>query len=126
MADEIEAEKIDVSNAENGGNSEKKKSEFGRTLKSYLNKGVEASRKGIKSAGSAIGEFGDKSVIRLDIAQLKSKLDKELRNLGEAVAAEFSESENVSRESVAEKLKAISDIKEKIGEKESSLKKYEK
>lgn len=102
---------------------------FAKTLKQYLDKGVEASKKGLKTAGSAISEFGDKSVNKIDIVQLKSRLEKKYQDLGQAVAGQLSEDGiSISKDSlvVSEKLSAINELKEKINEKEASLKKHEK
>lgn len=102
---------------------------FAKTLKQYLDKGVEASKKGLKTAGSAISEFGDKSVNKIDIVQLKSRLEKKYQELGQAVAEQLAEDGiSISKDSlvVSEKLSAINELKEKINEKEASLKKHEK
>lgn len=102
---------------------------FAKTLKQYLDKGVEASKKGLKTAGSAISEFGDKSVNKIDIVQLKSRLEKKYQELGQAVADQLAEDGiSISKDSlvVSEKLSAINELKEKINEKEASLKKHEK
>lgn len=102
---------------------------FAKTLKQYLDKSVEVSKKGLKSAGSAISEFGDKSVNKIDIVQLKSRLVKKYQELGQAVAEQLAEDGiSISKDSlvVSEKLSAINELKEKINEKEASLKKHEK
>lgn len=102
---------------------------FAKTLKQYLDKGVEASKKGLKTAGSAISEFGDKSVNKIDIVQLKSRLEKKYQELGQTVAEQLAEDGiSISKDSivVSEKLSSIKELKEKIHEKEKALKKYEK
>lgn len=102
---------------------------FAKNLKQYLDKGVEVSKKGLKSAGSAISEFGDKSVNKIDIVQLKNRLVKKYQELGQAVAEQLVEDGiSVSKDSlvVSEKLSSIKELKEKIHEKEEALKKYEK
>ena len=100
---------------------------FAKTLKQY--KSVEVSKKGLKSAGSAISEFGDKSVNKIDIVQLKNRLVKKYQELGQAVAEQLAEDGiSISKDSivVSEKLSSIKELKEKIHEKEEALKKYEK
>lgn len=122
MSEEINEEK----KAEENSSGKKL---FAKTLKQYLDKGVEASKKGLKTAGSAISEFGDKSVNKIDIVQLKSRLEKKYQELGQAVADQLSEDGiSISKDSlvVSEKLSAINELKEKISEKEASLKKHEK
>lgn len=102
---------------------------FAKTLKQYLDKGVEASKKGLKTAGSAISEFGDKSVNKIDIVQLKNHLVKKYQELGQVVAEQLAEDGiSISKDSivVSEKLSSIKELKEKIHEKEEVLKKYEK
>lgn len=102
---------------------------FAKTLKQYLDKSVEVSKKGLKSAGSAISEFGDKSVNKIDIVQLKNHLVKKYQELGQVVAEQLAEDGiSISKDSlvVSEKLSAINELKEKINEKEASLKKHEK
>lgn len=102
---------------------------FAKTLKQYLDKSVEVSKKGLKSAGSAISEFGDKSVNKIDIVQLKNRLVKKYQELGQAVVEQLAEDGiSISKDSlvVSEKLSAINELKEKINEKEASLKKHEK
>ena len=101
---------------------------FAKTLKQYLDKSVEVSKKGLKS-GSAISEFGDKSVNKIDIVQLKNRLVKKYQELGQAVAEQLAEDGiSISKDSivVSEKLSSIKELKEKIHEKEEALKKYEK
>ena len=80
---------------------------FAKTLKQYLDKSVEVSKKGLKSAGSAISEFGDKSVNKIDIVQLKNRLVKKYQELGQAVAEQLAEDGiSISKDSivVSEKL----------------------
>lgn len=122
MSEEINEEK----KAEETSSSKKL---FAKNLKQYLDKGVEVSKKGLKSAGSAISEFGDKSVNKIDIVQLKNRLVKKYQELGQAVAEQLVEDGiSVSKDSivVSEKLSSIKELKEKIHEKEEALKKYEK
>lgn len=122
MSEEINEEK----KAEETSSSKKL---FAKTLKQYLDKSVEVSKKGLKSAGSAISEFGDKSVNKIDIVQLKSRLEKKYQELGQAVADQLAEDGiSISKDSlvVSEKLSSIKELKEKIHEKEEALKKYEK
>lgn len=122
MSEEINEEK----KAEETSSSKKL---FAKNLKQYLDKGVEVSKKGLKTAGSAISEFGDKSVNKIDIVQLKNRLVKKYQELGQAVAEQLVEDGiSVSKDSlvVSEKLSSIKELKEKIHEKEEALKKYEK
>ena len=122
MSEEINEEK----KAEETSSSKKL---FAKNLKQYLDKGVEVSKKGLKTAGSAISEFGDKSVNKIDIVQLKNRLAKKYQELGQAVAEQLADDgTSISKDSivVSEKLSSIKELKEKIHEKEEALKKYEK
>ncbi|MGN0728483.1 hypothetical protein [Treponema sp.] len=112
----------------NDENTSSRKKELAKTLKEYLDKGIEVSKKGVKTAGVAISEFGDKSVNRIDIVQLKSRLDKKYQELGHAVAEQLENESSVSKDSlvVSEKLAAIKELKEKIHEREIALEKYKK
>ena len=51
-------------------------------VKAYVDKGVAASRDALTKAGSAVKDFSDKGVVRLELVQLKSQLKKTYENLG--------------------------------------------
>lgn len=127
MEDETDVE-YEVHNEE--PKTEKKhNNEFSKILKGYIDKGVVVAQKGFKSAGSALSEFGDKSVIHIEIGQLNSKLDKIYRDIGAYVSDKLlSDAESIQKtdESIAEKLNEISKLKEAIQQKEELLKKYDK
>lgn len=59
--------------------------EIGKTILEYIDKGVEAGKKGLKTAGVAISDFGDKSVKSIELQQLKMKKNKALAQLGKYV-----------------------------------------
>ena len=115
----------------------KKSSAFDDFKKKFLgiiDSGVEASKKGIKTAGSAISDFGDKSVVRIELTQLNSKLEKTYRELGEAVArrlctsdaADKEQSVTAQEEPIAGYLSVISTLKDEISHREALLKSEEK
>lgn len=54
-------------------------------MKEYFDKGLEVSKDAISKAGDAVQDFGDKSVVRIEIKQLESKLNKEYASLGTQV-----------------------------------------
>ncbi len=54
-------------------------------MKEYLDKGIEVSKEAFSKAGDAVQDFGDKSVVRIEIKQLESKLNKEYASLGTQV-----------------------------------------
>lgn len=118
-------------------------SDIGQKIKAYIDKGVEASKKGFKTAGSAISEFGDKSVMKIELTQLKAKLTKEYSTFGQnaynqLVAKKNSTMDLTSKEASASVVaisKLLKDIKkhekdiaavEKKEEEKKSAKKAEK
>ena len=111
---------------------------FVSTLKQYIDKGVEASKKGFKTAGSAISDFGDKSVLQIELTQLNTKLTKEYAVLGEVSYSQLtgktakvdakSEKVSASVEKIAALLKDIKKHEKQIKgiEKAAETKKNEK
>ncbi len=95
---------------------------------SFLDSGVEASKKGIKSAGSAISDFGDKSVVRIELTQLNSKLEKSYKSFGELCYKKLSESETLSNadEDVKKELGVVKEILDGISERKKQLSEGEK
>lgn len=83
----------------------RKTGEVGKKILEYIDKGVVLSQKGLVSAGKAISAFGDKSVHRIELAQLKKKLSKEYYSLGKFLYDKFSNFED------AEVTAADADIK---------------
>ena len=45
---------------------------FGSSVLDFIDKVAESGKKGFRAAGDAISDFGDKSVIRIELGQLKS------------------------------------------------------
>lgn len=62
---------------------------FMEKMKDVFDKGVKVSKEALSKAGDAVQDFGDKSVIRIEIKQLESKLDKEYESLGTQVHSFF-------------------------------------
>jgi len=54
--------------------------------KNAIDKGVEVSKKALDKAGSAVQNFSDKSVIRIEKHQFETKRDDQLMSLGKLVA----------------------------------------
>ena len=111
--------KDDSSEKESGENGS---SGFGKKLREYIDKGVEASKKGLKTAGSAISDFGDKSVLQIEISQLKTKLSKEYETLGEVTYSLLSGAEGA----VSKTSKGVEPSLEKINSLSKDIKKHEK
>ncbi|MBP5442569.1 MAG: hypothetical protein J6Y60_04950 [Treponema sp.] len=104
---------------------------LGKTVLGYIDRGVEASKRGLKSASSAISEFGDKSVRRIELSQLKSRLTKTYAKLGshayEKFVAEKMESLSPSSdEDLASMIDEIKKIQKDIQKHEKALKNPEK
>ncbi len=100
----------------------RKTGEVGKKILEYIDKGVVLSQKGLVSAGKAISAFGDKSVQRIELAQLKRKLSKEYYSLGKFLYDKFSTFED------AEVTAADADIKafmEKISKIQDDIKIHE-
>lgn len=66
---------------------------FVEKMKSFFDKSVDASKSAFEKAGDAVQEFGDKSVTKIEIKKLETKLEKQYEKFGKFVY-EFSLSEN--------------------------------
>lgn len=65
------------------------KEEFKEKFKFGMEKVVESSKKALAQAGSAVQDFSDKSVIRIEIHQLESKRDEQVKLLGNLAMSRF-------------------------------------
>ena len=96
-------------------------------VKDFMDKGVEVSKTALTKASEAVQDFGDKSVIRIDIKKLESKLEKLINELGsyfyDKIASENAESVYASDEKVASIIKNINEIKSQIASKTEELEK---
>ena len=110
--------------------AKKKAQEIGSTVMTYVDKGVELSKKGIEAASKSLSDFGNKSVIKIEIAQLNGKIEKKYKEIGTYVAEKIlsGDADSVSKDDaeLADKLAAIFDFKEKIAQHEEALKQFEK
>ncbi len=100
----------------------KKTGEVGKKILEYIDKGVALSQKGLKSAGKAIGNFGDKSVQRIELVQLKKKLTKEYCSLGKFIYDKFSTFEDAE---IASSDSDINTFMEKISKIQDDIKMHE-
>lgn len=95
-------------------------------LKSYVDKGLSASKDALDKAGKAVSKFGDESILKIEIQQLKSQIKKETSALGEyvlnAFETESKESVAASEEKVIEILNKIKGARKEIEEREEKLK----
>ena len=132
MAEETTAEQQEgTSGAGKSGTDsvQKRKAAFEdlkKTFFTYLDRGVEVSKKGLKSAGSAISDFGDKSVKRIETAQFKLKLEKAYAALGKTVHSQLgekdSDSTSDSDEIVVAQMAEIDRLLSEIAKLEEALK----
>ena len=89
-----------------------------------IDSGVEASKKGLATAGSAISDFGDKSVIRIELSQLNAKLDEVYQEIGKFCFDKIAGGEasvSASDEVLSQKITAAKDLLAKMKEKEEAL-----
>jgi hypothetical protein len=98
-------------------------------LKDCFDRGVEISRKALEKADNAVQQFGEQSVLRLDINSLRSKKEKQFAKLGEFVYADFTEKNmtQVNREDndIVSAMVEVEDIEKEIEKREKKLKKLE-
>ena len=100
--------------------------EVGKRILDFIDKGVEASKKGIHTASVAINKFGDKSVTHIELAQLKVRLEREYTAFGKTVYASLKDSEDTSvdfaQEDIAGFVTTIGTLLANIQKKEDALK----
>ena len=122
MSDEIESQN-EVNTAEEASSAEKTGS--AENTKTGLNDFKKKFFGFLDSAGNAISDFGDKSVVRIEITQLNSKLDKAYKELGRTVYEALSQGEGTSvssgDENIASKLTGIKELLEGIEKREKAL-----
>ena len=96
-------------------------------VKDFMDKGVEVSKTALTKAGDAVQDFSEKSVIRIDIKKLESKLEKLINELGSNVFDKFNsenaESVYASEEKIASIIKNINEVKNQIASKTEELEK---
>lgn len=111
---------------EHGAAEEKGNSSFKNKFLKFLDSGVEASKKGINNAGKAISDFSDKSVVRIEITQLNSKLEKLYKELGkltaDCLASDDQQAVSAQTSGVGPLLQQIAEFRLKLTQKEESLK----
>ncbi len=127
MSDETESNKTNETEKESTSQGN---SEFGKKVMDYFDKGLKASYKGLKNAGVVLSEFGDKSVIKIDISKLRSKLEKLYREIGKLTTDKLlsNESDAITKdtEEISDKIAEVAEIKNKIRAKEEELSQFEK
>ncbi len=103
--------------------------DFFDKVKSVIDKGLDVSRDAISRAGSAVQDFGDKSVVRIEKKQLEMKKEKEIISLGSCVydmlVLSHRDTVSASDESIAGILEEITRIEQEIAQRADILKKAE-
>ncbi|MFC2330234.1 MAG: hypothetical protein ACFNKL_04070 [Treponema sp.] len=103
------------------------KKDFKEKMRDGMDKFLESSKKVLGAAGSAVQDFSDKSVIRIEKSQLESKLHEQYRKLGEYAAgilsADASASIGMGDSKVSEFLSEINNISKEIEVRSNLLKK---
>lgn len=100
---------------------------FGEGFMEFLDKVMEGGKKGLKATGEAISDFGDKSVVRIELSQLKTKLSKAHIDLGKNIYNKITV-QNMTQINVSDDLElaglvdAIRKLEEDIAKHEDSLK----
>ena len=125
----------DDSSAGKTGDSENKKSKrgewfskedagnFARKFFGFLDKSVEVSKKGLKTAGNAISDFGDKSVLRIELSQMKTKKARTLQALGQYAYEVFAEQASLKAhdETVEKLLSELKKLDDEIAAREATI-----
>lgn len=93
-------------------------------LKDMMGKGATASKNAFEKAGSAVQDFSDKSVLKIEIKQLESKRNQDYTKLGTFAANAFlsgADSVSVSTDEVKEIIEDIKSIDAEIEKKQEAL-----
>ena len=107
-----------------------KTSAFKKEIRELLDSGLKASKKGLRKASKAISEFGDVSVIKIDITKFKVKLEKKYVEFGKLCSTILIDRKTTSvtkkTEGVEELIAEIEKLKKKISDEEKKLKEKSK
>lgn len=91
----------------------------------FLDKSVNVSKNGLKTAGQKISDFGDKSVQKIELSQQKSKLETLYKAFGKESYAYLSASKNSILTSQTQEIKdlynQIKTLQKDISEREKKL-----
>lgn len=94
-------------------------------VKGAVDKGVEVSKDAFTKAGSAVQDFGDKSVLRIEIKQLESKIEKSMISLGnkafESLSADPSVAISLENAEISEIVTQIKSYQKDIEQREAEL-----
>lgn len=94
-------------NETNKTNDTNQKESFKTKFFDFLDKSVNVSKKGLKTASQKISDFGDKSVQKIELSQQKSKLESLYKTFGKECYTYLSASKDASLTSQTEQIKTL-------------------
>lgn len=105
--EENETNQSNQSNQSNETNDTNQKESFKTKFFGFLDKSVNVSKKGLKTASQKISDFGDKSVQKIELSQQKSKLESLYKTFGKECYTYLSSSKDASLTSQTEQIKTL-------------------
>ena len=117
--------------AEKNTKKENNTSNIEETLKNVVTKSTEVSKDVFTKAGNAVQNFSDKSVLKIEIKQLQSKIQKLYTQMGSEMSSilnvkgfDLKDSQKgITKEGVQEGIKTILDFQKKINDYSSQIEK---
>jgi hypothetical protein len=96
---------------------------FWDRVEKAVNQGLESSREAVGKAKDKARDLGEKGLLRYEMLQLEREAGRKLSQLGVQVYERLGErgQATVSREAVAELLEEISELKQRIEQKEKAI-----
>ncbi len=91
--------------------------ELGKKVKALFSKGAEASKEAFEKAGDKVQNFTDKSVIKIEIKQLESKLEAKFAEYGKI----YFENSKPTEETVKLLRNEITELQKEIQSKQEAL-----
>lgn len=95
-------------------------------VKTAVDKGINASKVALTNAGTAIQNFGDRSVLRIEKAQFENKFKRDITILGELVYNKFAneglESISIADEDVVTLITEMKKFKDEAAHRDEILK----
>lgn len=102
-----QANETNDTNETNKTNDTNQKESFKTKFFGFLDKSVNVSKKGLKTASQKISDFGDKSVQKIELSQQKSKLESLYKTFGKECYTYLSGSKDASLTSQTEQIKTL-------------------
>lgn len=102
--------------------------DFVEKAKELFGKGAKASKEAMTKAGSAIQDFSDKSVVKLEIKQLENKMKAYYTDLGKLASDSFLASPektfSMDSDGVSEIMKEINNCRDEIQKRQKALEEF--